>query len=125
MLAIVVVALSVLAMLSIVPFGFNSVQANSLEVQAVAVAQQYLDDEHNALSHSLPTPAATTAPIDAGLSYMGGSTSNYGSFNVAPDGCATKQYPGSSANVYSCSVTVTWTESGASRTVTVQTYVTK
>jgi len=124
--AIVVVVLCILAMLAIVPFGFTSVQANSLEVQAVAVAQQYLDDERNALlQKSVAMPTATTAPIDAGQSYVGATTSNYGNFNVAPDGCVTKQYTGTSANVFACSVSVTWTESGASRSVTVLSYVAK
>jgi len=126
MLAIVVVVLAVLAMLSMVPFGHNSVQTNSVQVQAISIAQKYLDDERNALSqNTFAMPTATTAPIDGGQSFVGGSVSNYGNFTVTPDGCPTKQYSGSSANVFSCSVTVTWTEMGSTRTVTVQTYVTK
>jgi len=114
-------------MLAVVPFGFNSVQSNSLRTQAGAIAQQYLDDERNALLHNIPVPAATTSPIDAGQSYeaSGVADSGYGTFAIAPDGCTTVQNAGASANVYSCSVTVSWTESGSARSVTVQSYATK
>jgi Tfp pilus assembly protein PilV len=130
LIAMVVLLLAVLAMLSVVPFGFTNVQTNSIDVQAVAVAQQALDDEHNALLHALPMPAATTVPIDPGQSYLAGANqnSNYGSFTVTPNGCSSVQLTGSllsGVNTYSCSATVAWTESGATRQVTVQSYVTK
>lgn len=126
MIAIVVVVLALLAMLAMIPYGHNSVQVSSVQVQAYSIAHKYLDDERTALSQNTITmPTATTAPIDGGQSFVGGGVSGYGNFNVSPDGCPTKAYPGTSANVYSCSVTVTWTENGAARSVTVQTYVTK
>ncbi len=128
MIAMIVLLLAILAMLSVVPFGFNSVQTNAIHVQAVAVAQQYLDDEHDALLQANAMPSATTVPIDAGQSFManGQNNSNYGNFAVTPDGCSTKQFTGTSgANVYLCSVIVSWTEVNAPRSVTVQSYVTK
>lgn len=125
LVAIVVLTLTILALLAVVPFSFNNVQMNALEVEAVSVAQQYLDDERNAKLHNLPMPTATTAPIDPGQSFVGGTMGNYGNFAITPDGCATVQNGGSFANVYLCSVNVRWTETSASRTVTVQSYVTK
>lgn len=127
LIAMVILLLASLAMLSVVPFGFNNVETNSIQVQAVAVGQQYLDDERNAELHSAVMPTVTTAPIDPGHSFLAGSVSNsnYGNFTITPDGCATVQNAGTSANVYSCSVIVSWTQSGASRTTMVQSYVTK
>lgn len=125
LIAIVIVALTILALLAVVPASFNDVQMDALEVQAVSVGQQFLDDERNAKLHGLVMPTATMAPIDPGQSFVGGSASNAGSFTVMPNGCATVQNLGVTSTVYSCSVTVTWTENGASRLVRVQSYVTK
>src|SRR5579864_1605066 len=128
MIAIVICFLAILGMLSVVPFGFSSVQTNSIHAQAVAVAQQYLDDERNAKLQSVAMPSATTTPIDPGQSYTNHGVSNagYGNFTITPDGCAIKQFTGQSgANVYSCSVTVSWTEGGGQRSVTEQSLVTK
>ena len=128
LIAITVLFVAMMAMLSVIPFGFNAVQTNSIHVQAVAVGQQSLDDQRNAILHAAPMPVATTVPIDPGQSYLanGVSNKNYGNFAVAPNGCATVQMtgsPSSQVNVYSCSVTVSWTESGASKSVTEQSYV--
>ena len=130
MIAMIVMFLAVLAMLSVIPYAFTSVQTNALQVQAVAVAQQYLDDERNAKLQNVAMPTATTAPIDPGQSFVAnGATTNtnYGNFIVAPNGCAV-QFPASPLNAvvgYLCSATVSWTQAGASRSVTVQSYVTK
>lgn len=121
----VVLTLTILALLAVVPYTFNNVQMNALDVEAVSVAQQYLDDERNAKLHNLPMPAATSVPIDPGQSFIGGTMQNYGNFGITPDGCATVQTAGAFANVYSCSVTVRWNETSASRSVIVQSYVTK
>jgi len=129
LIAMIICFLAILATLSVVPFGFSNVQTNSVHAQAVAVAQRYLDDERNALLQlASAMPTATTVPIDPGQSFTnaGVSNSGYGNFTITPDGCVTKQFTGASgANVYLCTVTVSWTESGALRSVTEQTYVTK
>jgi hypothetical protein len=124
----IVVFLAIMAMLSVVPFGFNSVQTNSLHAQAIAVGQRYVDDERNAKLHGAPMPSATAVTIDAGQSFVVNNQNNtgYGNFAVAPNGCAAVQSSGtptSQVDLYSCSATVTWTETGAARSVTVQSYV--
>ena len=127
MIAMVMVVLSVLTMFAMVPFAFNGLQMNAVEVQAVSVAQQFLEDERNAKLESIPMPTATSAPIDAGQSFFNsGNAATIGSaFAVTPNGCSSVQNPGLNTNVYLCSVSVTWTQTGASRSVTVQSYVTK
>ena len=131
MISLVVMLLSLLAMLAVVPFAFTNVQTNSLEVQAVAVGQQFLDDERNAKLHSLPAPSATSVPIDAGQSFLDQSQAakGYGNFTVTPDGCATIEATTTashgSVNMYLCSASVSWVQSNATRTVTVQSLVTE
>jgi type II secretory pathway pseudopilin PulG len=131
MISLVVIFLAILAMLAVVPFAFTNVQTNSLEVQAVAVGQQFLDDERNASLLQIPLPSATTIPIDGGQSFSGDGVNDvgYGNFSVTPDGCTTKELTGSvllsGVDTYLCSATVSWTESKMTRSVTVQSYVTK
>jgi type II secretory pathway pseudopilin PulG len=131
LIALTVLLLAVLAMFSVMPFGFSGALTNSIHVQAVATAQQYLEDERDALlnANTVAMPSATTAPIDPGQSFVstGAAAGSYGTFTVVPDGCSTVIY-GSVGNgnvgVYSCSVTVSWTQGGASHSVSVQSYVT-
>ena|SRR5579863_5852084 len=129
LIAMSVLLLAVLGMLSVVPFGFNGAQTNSIQVQAVAVAQQYLEDERTALlqGSSVAMPTATSAPIDPGQKFLlnGTTSASYGSFSVAPDGCTTAPFSNPNGTVYSCSVTVSWVQNGATRSLTVQSYVTK
>ena len=127
LIAIIVAFLAVMAMLSVIPFGFSSVQTNSVRAEAVAVGQQFVDDERDALLHAAPMASATAVPIDPGQSFVANNRNNtgYGNFAVAPNGCAAVQSSGtatSEVNLYTCSVTVTWTETGAARSVTVQSY---
>jgi|SRR6516162_5100381 type II secretory pathway pseudopilin PulG len=125
LIAMVIVFVTVSSLLLVVPFAFNNTQMNAVEVQAVAVGQRFLDDERNAKLQSSVMPTSTSLPIDPGQGFMGGSAGNFGNFDVTPDGCATVQTAGINTNVYSCSVNVTWTENSATRSVTVQSYVTK
>lgn len=131
MVALVVMLMSLLAMLAVIPFAFTNVETNSLEVQAVAVGQRFLDDERNAKLHALPTPSATDVPVDAGQSLVDQNVTakDYGNFTVTPDGCATTQLTGTlphgSVNSYLCSVSVSWVQSNATRTVRVQSLVTE
>jgi len=125
LLGMVIIVLTVLTLYAMIPFAFNGVQRDAQEVQAVAVGQRYLDDERNAKMHNLPMPVATSVPIDGGDAYAGGSAASAGTFAVTLDGCGTVQSSGTYANLYSCEVTLRWTEDSATRTVTVQSYVTK
>ena len=128
LIAMTMLFLAIVAMLSIIPFGFRSVQSNSIHAQAVAVGQLSLDDQRNAEQHGLPLPTATSVPIDPGESYTGNGVANsgYGNFTVTPNGCATVQTSGSATsqvNLYLCSVTVSWTESVFPKSITEQGYV--
>jgi Tfp pilus assembly protein PilV len=125
LLAVIIVALAILSLLAVIPTSLNDVQMNAIEVQAIAIGEQFLEDERNAKASSAVVPTATTVPIDPGKAFVGSTIDSYGNFSVSPDGCATAQTTGVNTTIYSCSVTVSWTETGASRSITVQSYVTK
>jgi Tfp pilus assembly protein PilV len=129
LISMVLLLFALLAMLAVVPFGFSSVETSSIQVQAVAIGQQYLEDERNALLQAGLMPASATTPIYAGESFTndGKADTNYGNFSVTPDGCTTVIDPSSlsGVNVYQCSVTVSWRQSLVTRSVTVQSYVAK
>jgi hypothetical protein len=123
--------MAVLAMFSVIPYAFSSVETNSIEVQAVTLAQQSLESQRDALLQSQASPAPISVPIDpGGQSFEGNGASviqNYGNFTVTPNGCTVQFAPLPTNNVvgYLCSATTSWTQSGAAKSVTVQSYVTK
>lgn len=115
----------VLALLGVIPYGFNEVQVNATQVQATALGEQYLEALRNAKQTKNPLPTATTAPIDQGDSFMNGSTNAATSvFTITPNACPAA-VAGANASEYDCSVTVTWTENGKSEATTVESYVTE
>lgn len=125
LISIVIAAAIILALLGMVPYGFNAIQVNATQVQAVAIGQQYLDALRNAEQSGQVLPTATTAPVDQGDAFMTGSTNTSSSvFTIAPNTCPTAS-PGTYASQYDCAVTVTWAENGRNETVTVETYVTR
>jgi len=127
LIAMTVLLIAVLGMLSVIPFGFSGAQTNSIQIQAVSVGQQYLEQERfsKASGNALVMPSATTAPIDAGQSFMsnGVPAAAPGVFTVTPDRCVTTKNAGLFVSVYSCAVTISWTQSNATHSVTVQSYV--
>jgi Tfp pilus assembly protein PilV len=124
LLSIVMMTAIVLALLGIIPYGFDEIQVNATQVQATALGQQYLDALRNAKQSKNPLPTATTAPVDQGDSFATGSTNTSSStFNIAPNSCPVVT-AGATASQYDCAVTVTWTENGQNESVKVETYVT-
>lgn len=125
LISIVIVAAILLALLGIIPYGFNQVQVNATQAQAIALGQQYLDVVRNAEQSNQPLPAATSVPIDQGDQFMQGSANSATStFTITPNTCPLYN-AGATASQYDCSVTVTWVEDGQSKTVRVETYVTR
>lgn len=128
LIAMAVLMIAVLGMLSVVPFGFNGAQTNSIQIQAVSVGQQYLEQERYSLGNSVAMPSATTAPIDPGEKFQSDGTVSAaapGLFTITPDQCSTVKYSSTYVSVYSCAATVSWTENNATHSVTVQSYVSK
>jgi type II secretory pathway pseudopilin PulG len=125
LISMVMIAAIVLALVGVVPYGFDEVQVNASQVQATAVAQQYLDALRNAKESNNPLPVATTAPIDQGNSFVSGSADSGGLvFTITPNTCPSV-VTGTTASEYDCSVTVSWTENNQTDSTTVESYVTQ
>jgi Tfp pilus assembly protein PilV len=125
LISMVLMTAIVMALLGVIPYGFNQVQVNATQVQATALGEQYLEALRNAKQTKNPLPTATTVPIDQGDSFVNGSTNATSSlFTVTPNTCPAA-VTGANASEYDCSVTVTWTEDGHSEATTVESYVTE
>jgi Tfp pilus assembly protein PilV len=125
LISVLIMVVVTLALLGMVPYGYGQVQQNATQVQAIALGQQYLDALRNAKQTNSTLPAATTAPVDQGNTFMTGSLNATSSvFTIAPNACPTAT-AGPVASQYDCSVTVTWTENGRSDTIKVESYVTQ
>lgn len=125
LLSIIIASSVILTLLGIVPYAFNEVQINASQVQAIALGQKYLDTLHNAEQSNQALPAATTAPLDQGDSYLTGVANSSSSvFTITPNACPTA-IAGPTASQYDCAVTVTWTENGRNESITVEDNVTR
>lgn len=125
MVALVVVSIALVAMMGLIPVSFSQTLEDSYRIQAVSAAQQYLDAIRQSVQNngnaSLPTAPANFA-IDAGdtTDGSGSAAASAGNFSFAENGCPLVS--GSSLR-YDCSVTVKWSQGGANRSVTLETYV--
>lgn len=125
LISLVIMTAVMLALLGVVPYGFNEIQVNAVQVQAIALGQQYLDALRNAKQTNNVLPTATTAPVDQGNSFMSNTTNTGASvFTITPNTCPTA-VPGPTVSQYDCSVTVTWTENGNNGSIQVESYVTQ
>ena len=115
----------VVGLLGIVPYGFNATQMNSVQIEAVAVGQQYLDGLREAEQSFRPLPGPTSAPIDAGNGYVSNAAlATTALFTVTPNTCPVS-VSGSASSQYDCSVTVSWTQNGVPDSIKVETLVTR
>jgi Tfp pilus assembly protein PilV len=124
LIAMILMGAVVVGLLGVIPYGYNEIQVNATQVQAIALGQQYLDALRNDLQTSQPLPTATTAPVDQGDSFMfmnGSANPASGSFNVTPNTCPLVS---GAFNQFDCVVTVTWTQNGKNESVKVESYVT-
>ncbi len=125
MMAFVIVLIALPGLGSVTSLG--AVKTNANEVQAVAAGQQYLDQLRDFIrthdsSAALPTPPTIT--IDQGQSFVsGGSTAPIGSFTITSDGCPI--LASSFGLIRNCSVSVTWTDAGKSKSRTLVSYATQ
>lgn len=121
LISFVVVTLAVVALFGTLPFAFGRIQSNADTVQAYAAGQQFMDVVRNAVYDGSTAPTSTTAPIYAGRSYVNGSTlTATGTFTISRDSC-----PGFGASqpfLRHCTITVAWTEQGAAKSVTIDSY---
>ena len=122
LVAIVLVVLAAVTVVGVVPYSFAQTQHDAIETQAIAAGQQFLDDIRYDYLNGVPIPSSTTAPIDYGQKF-GDSTTNGSSANFSlSSGCPALN---GSQLTDDCTVTVQWTENGATRQMSLETYITE
>ena len=137
LVAMVILTLAVLVLTTTYPYAFGRIGERDDELQAVSFGQQYIEQVRQQIRAGATTVANSTAPIDAGyplafgvMGYPapGASASpppQLGSPGVFTASATTSPALTSSANSFDVTVNVTWSYGGASRSVLLQTIVTR
>ena len=120
LIAMVLLTFSILSLFGLVSSSFGYTEQDADRVQAVAASQQYLDALRQATQNGASLPSAPTVNVDLGFGQTGHQITATQTFAMANNSC-----PLISGDkvMHNCSVTTTWTEAGATKTVTVQSYV--
>jgi Tfp pilus assembly protein PilV len=121
LISLVLLTFSILSLFGLIATSFGWTEQDSERIQAVAASQQYLDALRQATQNGSSLPAAPTVNVDPGFGQTGQQIAASQSFTFTNNLC-----PLVSSGVkvmHNCSVTATWEQGGATRTVTVQTYV--
>ena len=115
--------------IGMVPYSFRNLNLSADDVQAYALAQQYMDNLRGAIELQQagspagpPLPGPTTAPIDAGHSFLGGTiNTSPGNFTLTNNGCPATP---ASSFIRDCIVTVAWDEPPqTNKSITLESYV--
>jgi type II secretory pathway pseudopilin PulG len=134
----VMLTVAVLALSTAYPYAFGRIGERDDELQAVSFGQQYLEQVRQQIRAGATTLTSATAPIDAGYPLAFG-VRNYpnpgpsaspapaqlaspGNFTAS---AATTPTLSASAATYDVTVTVSWSFGGASRSVQLETIVTR
>lgn len=120
LIAMVLLSFSMLSLFGLISTSFGFTEQDSERTQAIAASQQYLDAIRQATQNASALPSAPTVNVDLGFGQTGHQISASQTFSIANNGCPLV----SGAKVmHNCQVTTTWTQSGVTKTVTVQSYV--
>jgi Tfp pilus assembly protein PilV len=120
MVAMVLLTFTILSLFGLISTSFGWTEQDSKRIQAVAASQQYLDAVRQAQQNAALLPSAPTVNVDPGFGQTGHQLTVTQSFNMVNNGCP---LVASTKVMHNCSVTTTWTESGVSKSLTVQSYV--
>jgi Tfp pilus assembly protein PilV len=116
-----VLLITILALIGSVPAAFGFTAHDSMHVQAVAAGQTYLDVIRQYIkSTGVDTnlPQAPTVYIDPGYSFVSGQPlPQTEQFSLLPSCTARSLFS------FDCTVTVSWYEGGATRTIQVESYI--
>ena len=120
MIALVLLTFAVMSLFGVVSATFDYTQQDSEHMQAVAAAQQYLDAIRQAKQNGNALPAAPTVGVDLGYGLTGAQITSLQNFSMTNNACP--QVTGSQL-LFNCQVTASWTQSGATKSLIVQSYV--
>jgi len=120
LLSLVLITFAMLSMFGLVSSAFGLTEQDSKHIQAVAVGQQYLDALRQATQNVQSLPSAPSVNVDPGFGQTGAQITATQTFSLTNNGCP---IVAGDKVMHNCVVTVGWTEAGAAKSVTVQSYV--
>ncbi len=120
LLSLVLITFAILSMFGLVSSSFGLTEQDSERIQAVAVGQQYLDALRQATQNTQALPAAPTVNVDPGFGQTGSQITATQTFSLTNNLCP---IVAGDKVMHNCVVTVSWTEAGASKSATIQSYV--
>src|SRR5215468_11732696 len=120
LVAMVLVTFSILSLFGLISASFGGTEQDSEHIQAVTAGQQYLDAIRQAVQNANSVPSSPTIKVDPGFGQTGHQISATQNFTFTPNGCPLVS---GLKVMHNCVVTVSWTEAGASKSLTVQSYV--
>ncbi len=120
LIAMALLTLSILSLFGLISASFGYTEQDSERIQAVAASQQYLDALRQATQNGASLPAAPTVNVDLGFGQTGHELTATQTFSMTNNGCP---LVGGVKVMHNCTVTTTWSQSGGTKTVTVQSYV--
>lgn len=121
--AIAIFGVALATFFGLVPFSFAATRHANVYLQAVSAGQEYLDAMRSSVEQSTPMPGPKTVPIDGGDSIMGTKIHNPSPGNFTVNGSCTP-VP-TYTRLQHCTVFVNWTENGAARSYSVESYATQ
>lgn len=126
LIAFAITSIALAALMTAVPATFVATNQAAIRIQAIGAAQAYLDRIRQSVQGdgNASLPAAPVIGIDAGESMMGSGTvaKSLGAFTLTNNGCPPA---GLSGVLFDCAVTVAWSQGIGSRSLTLETYVTR
>lgn len=120
MIALVLMTFAILSMFGLISATFGYTEQDSEHIQAVAAGQQYLDTLRQAVQNGQALPSAPTINVDPGFGITGSQIAATQAFSMTSNGCP---LVAGAILLNDCSVTVSWTEAGAPKSVSIESYV--
>ena len=120
LIAMVLLSFSMLSLFGLISTSFGYTEQDSERIQAIAASQQYLDAVRQATQNAAALPSAPTVNVDPGFGQTGHQISASQTFSIVNNACPLVS---GTKVMHNCQVTTTWTQSGVTKTVTVQSYV--
>ena len=117
LLSLVLITFAMLSMFGLVSSAFGLTEQDSKHIQAVAAGQQYLDALRQATQNVQALPSAPVVNVDPGFGQTGSQITATQTFSLTNNGCPIVT---GDKVMHNCVVTVSWTEAGASKSLTMQ-----
>ena len=120
LISMVLMTFAILSIFGLLSSSFGLTEQNSERIQAVSAGQQYLDAVRQAVQNTQSLPSAPTVNVDPGFGQTGSQITATQNFSLTNNGCPVVT---GLKVMHDCVVTVSWTQAGAAKSVTVHSYV--